>query len=125
MAVRVHLQFVKPTMRLARPIVDSDGRLVAGTGTLMREGVLRVLRAMAVQTVVVTEADEVGTFETIRPLAEELRELEARFPAGATGPLAELRQAIARHLEARAARVAEDPGVAPEPGDEPAGKPER
>jgi hypothetical protein len=110
MPLRVPLQFVKPTMRLAGPIVDTDGRLVAGTGTELRDSVVRVLRKMAVQAVLVVETDEVGAFETIKPLAEELRELEQRLPVSlATGPLAEVRAAIARHLTARAARLARDP----------------
>ena len=121
MAVRVHLQFVRPTMRLARAITDSEGRLVAGAGTHLREGVARVLRKMAVQSVLVAEADELGSFETIRPLAEELRDLDERFRAAErVGPLAELRDAIARHLAARAARLAEE--LASD-GDAPAGEP--
>jgi hypothetical protein len=110
MPLRVPLQFVKPTMRIAGPILDTDGRLVAGTGTELRDSVVRVLRKMAVQAVLVVETDEVGAFETIRPLADELHALEGRLPArGATGPLAELRAAIARHLTARADRLARDP----------------
>ena len=110
MPLRVPLQFVKPTMRLAGPIVDADGRLVAGTGTELRDSVVRVLRKMAVQAVLVVETDDVGAFETIKPLADELRELEQRLPdAASTGPLAELRAAIARHLTARAARLGQDP----------------
>lgn len=97
-------------MRLAGPIVDADGRLVAGTGTELRDSVVRVLRRMAVQTVLVVETDDVGAFETIKPLADELRELEERLPgASSSGPLAELRAAIARHLTARAARLAHEP----------------
>jgi hypothetical protein len=110
MPLRVPLQFVKPTMRLAGPIVDTDGRLVAGTGTELRDSVVRVLRKMAVQAVLVAETDEVGAFETIKPLAEELRALEERLPRStSTGPLAELRAAIARHLTARAERLGRDP----------------
>ena len=57
MAVRVPLQFAKATMRLARPIFDSDGRLLAGNGTLLNDSVTRLLRKMALQTVVVEETD--------------------------------------------------------------------
>jgi hypothetical protein len=106
MPVRVPLQFVKPTMRLARPICDAEGRVVAGSGTLLGERVVRVLRTMAVQTVVVQESDELKAWETVRPLAEELDELEARFRRGPqSGPLAELKAAIARHLRRRDAAL--------------------
>ena len=49
----------------------------------------------------------VEPWETVRPLAEELAALDARF-AGAPldGPRAALYAAIRRHLEARAARLA-------------------
>jgi hypothetical protein len=46
----------------------------------------------------------------VRPLAEELRALDERLPArAATGPLAEMRAAVARHLTARAVRLGQDP----------------
>jgi hypothetical protein len=113
MALRVDLRFVTPAMRLARPIVDDDGRLVAGAGTHLREGVVRVLRQMAVQTVLVVDSGEVPAWETVRPLDEELRALEARLgPQARTGALAELAAAIARRLTARAAELASDPGIA-------------
>jgi hypothetical protein len=110
MTVRVPLQFVKPTMRLARPIADGEGKLVAGAGTLLRDGVVRVLRTMAVQSVLV-EGDDLPGWETVRPLDQELRELASRFGPGALeGPRADLHAAIARHLTARAARLgAEEP----------------
>jgi hypothetical protein len=109
MPVRVHLQFVKPSMRLARPICDADGRPVAGAGTQLGDSVVRVLRRMAVQTVLVMDTDEVESWARTKPLSEELAELEERLGrAGASGPLAEVRAAIARHLTARAARVGAD-----------------
>ena len=79
MAVRVLLQFVKPTMRLAAPICDPDGRLLAGAGTQLRDGVQRVLRRMAMQSVLVTEAEDVPSWGRIRPLSEELAELDHRI----------------------------------------------
>jgi hypothetical protein len=110
MPLRVPLQFVTPAMRLAGPILDTDGRLVAGSGTELRDSVVRVLRRMAVQAVLVADTDEVDAFQTVRPLAEELRALDERLPARtATGALADVRAAIARHLTARAARLAQDP----------------
>lgn len=121
MPVRVHLQFVKPIMRLARPIIDGEGKLVAGVGTQLREGVVRVLRKMVVQSVLVADTAELHAWETIKPLEEELRELGVRFGDGANGARGELHAAIARHLRARAARLAEDPGLAgsaPDPAGE-------
>src|SRR6185295_9975748 len=112
MPVRVHLQFVKPTMRLARPVFDREGKLVAGAGTQLREGVVRVLRRMAVQSVLVTETADLRDWETIKPLEAELRDLEARFAGDVEGPRGELHAALARHLRARAARLADDPGLA-------------
>jgi hexokinase len=119
-AVRVPLQFVKPSMRLARPINDAEGRLVAGAGTQLGERVVKVLRAMAVQSVLVTEAGDLPSWETVKPLAEELRELDARFGGvPAPGPLRDLHAAIARLLGRRAARIAADP-VTAVPAEEPA-----
>jgi hypothetical protein len=112
MPVRVHLQFVKPGMRLASPIFDPDGKLVAGAGTQMNERVVRVLRNMAVQSVLVADGDAVHDWETIKPLEEELRTLDERFgPELRNAALRELRDAIARHLTKRAERLARDPGV--------------
>jgi hypothetical protein len=111
MSVRVHLQFVKPTMRLARPIFDGEGKLVAGVGTQLREGVVRILRKMAVQSVLVSDAGDLRAWETIKPLDDELRELAARF-GPVEGPRGELHAAIARYLRARAERLAADPGLA-------------
>lgn len=130
MAVRVHLRFVKPTMRLARPIVDAEGKLIAGQGTLLGDRVVRVLRNMAVQSVLVLDTDEVRSWETIRPLEEELRALDERIgPEVTNEPLRELRAAIERHLTRRAASLAQDPGMdaGMDPGvasKPPAGRPE-
>jgi HD-like signal output (HDOD) protein len=115
MAVRILLQSAKPTMRLARPILDSEGRLLAGAGTQLNDAVARVLRRMAMQSVVVTDADGVPSWDTVRPLAEELAELEKRFGSTRpTGPLAELQAAIGRHFARRAARLEVEPGFTPE-----------
>ncbi|HZP40410.1 MAG TPA: hypothetical protein VFD84_02740 [Candidatus Binatia bacterium] len=116
MPVRVHLQFVKPGMRLASPIFDPDGKLVAGAGTQLGSRVVRVLRTMAVQSVLVADGEALQSWETIRPLEEELAALDERFgPDVRNAALRELRDAIARHLAKRAARLADDPGVAPAP----------
>lgn len=108
-------------MRLARPIFDAEGKLIAGQGTLLGERVVRVLRNMAVQSVLVSDTDAVQSWETIRPLEEELRALDERLgPEVTNEPLRELRAAIERHLIRRAARLAEDPGMASEPpGEQP------
>ena len=97
-------------MRLARPLVDRDGLLVAGAGTQLGPSVLRTLRRLAVRSVLVMEeAGDVPSWGKVRPLDEELAALEARLaPARRQGALAELHAAIVRHLGARAARLAED-----------------
>lgn len=107
MAVRIHLQFATGRMRLARPISDTNGRLVAGVGTILSPGVVRVLRHMAVQSVVVDDAGELAPWEQVRTLAEERAALAARFAnEPATPALLEIRAALARHLERRAATAA-------------------
>ena len=107
MAARIHLQFATPTMRLARPIIDANGRLVAGIGTLLSPGVVRVLRHMAVQSVLVEDAGSVAAWEEVRTPAEEQRVLAARFARETvTPPLAEIQAAIARLIDRRAATSA-------------------
>lgn len=103
MAVRIHLQFATPQMRLARPISDANGRLVAGVGTILSPGVVRVLRHMAVQSVTVDDANGLAPWQQVRTVAEELAALDARFAAETvTPPFAEIHAAIARRIERRA-----------------------
>lgn len=103
MAVRIHLQFATPLMRLARPISDANGRLVAGIGTTLSAGVVRVLRHMAVQSVMVEEAPGLAAWEKVRSVDEERAALAARFAAEPPTPaLAEIQAAIARRIEQRA-----------------------
>jgi hypothetical protein len=112
MAVRVHLQFATPAMRLARPISDGNGRLVAGIGTVLSPGVVRVLRHMAVQSVMVDGLGALAPWEQVRTAEEELAVLKVRFAGeNVTPPLAEIEAAIARHLERRAAAVAPSTAV--------------
>ena len=107
MGVRVHLQFATPQMRLARPISDANGRLVAGVGTMLSASVVRVLRHMAVQSVMVEEADEAEPWQRVRTVEEEQAALARRFAKETvTPPLAEIQAAIARHLERRAVAAA-------------------
>jgi hypothetical protein len=113
MAIRVPLPFVKPTMRLARPICDADGRVVAGTGTALDDHLVRALRKMAIQTVPVVESADLANWERTKPLRDELLELEQRLdrePAGEA--LMALRAAITRHLCKRALRLEQEPGFA-------------
>jgi hypothetical protein len=120
MAVRVLLKLAKPTMRLARPILDGEGKLVAGSGTILGASVLRVLRKMAVQSVVVTDRDELEAWETVRPLSEEVADVEHRFGCEpSTAPLSELRKALVRHLGKRAARLEGEVGEASDTPAEP------
>lgn len=111
MPVRRPLQFVTPTMRLAKPVIDADGRVLIGVGTCLDERVLRLLRRQAIQAVVVDEPEDVGAWETIRPLSEEMTDLEARFQATErSAALDELRDAVGRLLVRRAARFRTDDG---------------
>jgi hypothetical protein len=104
MAVRIHLQFATPQMRLVRPISDANGRLVAGIGTVLTPGVVRVLRHMAVQSVLVNHAGELAAWERVQTLAEEQAALGERFAREPlTPPLAEIQAALGRRLERRAA----------------------
>jgi hypothetical protein len=104
MAVRIHLQFATPQMRLARPISDANGRLVAGVGTMLSAGVVRVLRHMALQSVLVDDAPGLAAWERVQSAEEEHAALAARFATETiTPPLAEIQAAIARRIDVRAA----------------------
>jgi len=103
MAVRIHLQFATPQMRLARPMHDGDGRLVAGAGTLLSASVVRVLRHMAVQTVLVEEAGQLAAWQCVQTDDEERVALEARFASETMTPaLVEVHEALLRRIERRA-----------------------
>lgn len=103
MAVRIHLQFATPRMRLARPISDANGRLVAGVGTILSAGVVRVLRHMAVQSVLVEDAGDLTAWEKVQTPEEEKAALAARFAHETpTAPLDEIRAAILRRIDRRA-----------------------
>ena len=103
MSVRIPLPFVRPTMRLARPIQDAEGRLVAGAGTQLTARIVAHLRKLAIQTVAVTNADDVPEWETQKPLAEALADLDARFGAAPeTAERTQLHAAVARHLTRQA-----------------------
>ncbi len=125
MPVRIHLQFATAEMRLARPITDTNGRLVAGVGTVLTPGVVRVLRHMAVQSVTVEDAPSLRSWERVRTVEEEQAALAARFAGEPmTPPLAEIEAAIARRIEARsheaeaaraAAAGADEPRAVEEP----------
>jgi len=113
MAVRIHLQFATPQMRLARPITDATGRLIAGIGTLLSAGVVRVLRHMAVQSVMVEDAPGLASWERVRTVAEEHAALAARFAGESMTPaMVEIEAAIGRRLEVRAATAASMPPAA-------------
>lgn len=107
MASRIPLQFVTDTMRLAKPVTDTDGRVLAGMGTRLTDGIARLLRNQAILTVMV-EDDSVATgWESLKPLPEELAALDSRFAeAERTAAMDALRDAVARHLTRRSARFA-------------------
>lgn len=111
MPVRVPLQFAKPTMHLAVPVCDAQGRVVAGSGTALTATVLRSLRKMAFQTVLVADAPDLPPWEQTKPLNEELLALERRLDREPPSePLAMLRAAITRHLCKRALQLEHEPG---------------
>ena len=125
MAVRVLLQFAKPTMRLANPIGDRDGKPAAGRRSYLRDGMVRLLRDMDLLSVVVEDTDELPPWETIQSLDQQLLELDERFgghqarepnqstAADATSdPMVEMRLAIARHFTAQAKQLEDDPAIA-------------
>jgi hypothetical protein len=112
MAARIHLQFATPRMRLARPISDANGRLVAGVGTMLSPGVVRVLRHMAVQNVLVEDAGDLTTWERVQSPEEERAALTARFAGERlTPPLEEIQAAILRRIERRGAATDDDPSA--------------
>lgn len=125
MAVRVLLQFAKPTMRLTNPIWDRDGKPAAGRGSYLREGMVRMLRDMELLSVVVEDADELPPWETIRDLEQQLLELQERFDEDQASqlsesteatttndPMVQMRQAIARHLTKQSEQLKNDPAIA-------------
>jgi thiazole synthase ThiGH ThiG subunit len=103
------LPFVTPDMALAKPVVDAEGRILAGAGTRLDERMLRLLRKQAIQTVVVDAPEGTVGWETVQPLSEELAALGTRFDATARSEALDvLREAVARHLARRAGRLAND-----------------
>jgi len=118
MAVRVPLEFAKSTMRLAKPVCDADGRVMAGSGSVLTPSVLRILRRLAIQTVAVEDGDHLAGWETILPLADELGLLAKRLgTVERDSPRAELHAALERRLVRRAERLAAEGA----PGEPPAG----
>ncbi len=110
MAARVPLEFANQTMRLARPISDAEGRLVAGAGTTLSQPVLRALRKLAIQTVVV-ENDTLALWECAQDLDDQLQQLERKLDREPTNEaMVALRSAITRHLCKRAVRLEQEQG---------------
>lgn len=106
MPIRVPLEFVNPRMRLAHPIADADGRLVAGVGTHLAPSIARALRKLAIQTVLIVDDDDIASWERTKDLGEQLAELEARFDREPESEaMTALRSAITRHLCKRAVRL--------------------
>lgn len=104
--LRVPLEFAKPTMRLAKPICDARGRVMAGSGSALTPSIVRLLRRLAIQTVVVESREEVAGWEAIRPLGEENARLRERLgTVDADSPRAQLQAALERRLVRREARL--------------------
>ena len=110
MAVRVLLQFATPSMQLAQPIWDSEGKPAAGQGSYLREPLVRLLRSMGLHSALVDRGDDLTPWQTVRELEAELLELDARFGAEpGSKPGDALHQAIGRYLTRRAERLAAEP----------------
>lgn len=122
--VRVPLEFVKGSMRLAQPICDAQGRLLASTGTLLSDSIVRLLRRSAVQSVLVTGAGDLPPWEVVRPLEQDLASLQERIAREAADPaMRELGEAVERHLRLRAQQFEqEDAAMAAADAREPAAR---
>lgn len=115
MSARVPLEFVNETMRLAHPISDAEGRLVAGVGSTLTATVVRALRRLAIQTVLVVDNEAVASWERAQALDERLRELERRLDREPTNEaMIALRSAITRHLCKRTVRLEQERIVEPQ-----------
>lgn len=107
-AVRVSLTLARPTMVLARPILDRDGRVAVGAGTALGPRVVQILRRLAIQSVPVVASDEISSWERIpeeHQIDAALAERFAREPQ--TLPMVALREAVRRCFERRAGRAYE------------------
>jgi hypothetical protein len=111
--VRVPLEFLKAGMRLARPITDAQGRLVASNGTLLSDSVVRLLRQAAIQSVLVIATKDLAPWEFVRPVDEDVSDLWRRIARERVDPaLADIRSAVERHLRARAAQYEQEDAAA-------------
>jgi hypothetical protein len=113
-AIRVPLTLVRPTMVLARPVLDREGRVAVGTGTVLGPRVVQILRRLAIQSVPVVPGDEIASWERIpeeHQVEAVVAERFGREPA--TPPMAMLREAVLRCFERRARELRErDPAAA-------------
>jgi hypothetical protein len=101
--VRVALALVRPTMVLARPILDREGRVAVGSGTALGPRVVQVLRRLAIQSVPVVANDEVADWERLPDAADARADLATRFAREPeTEPMRTLRGAVERCFERRA-----------------------
>ncbi len=103
--IRIQLRYAKPHMHLSGPLLGPDGQLVAGQGTTLTPQVVSALMRHGYERVEVDEAEGVADWEMDKDLARALADLEARFASETVeGPLAQIKEALARHLRARADR---------------------
>ncbi len=122
MSVRVLVKFANPTMRITAPILDRDGRPIAGCGSFLRERLVRVLREIGVRIVSVEDTQELAPWEKVQDVEEQLAGVERRFArtgdAAETAhdaPRAMLKDAIVRHVTKEAAEFSD---IAAERADE-------
>ncbi len=102
---RVPIHLVTEKMRLARPVFDREGLLVAGVGTVLTRRLLHLLRNLAIQAVPVDDNEPIPAWTTVPDLGGAVREIVERFGQEPHTPaMAMLRDAAVR----RATRQAED-----------------
>jgi hypothetical protein len=110
--VRVSLALARPTMVLARPILDRDGRVAVGSGTTLGPRVVQVLRRLAIQSVPVVASDDVAEWERLPDGAGARAELAARFAREPeTESMKALHDAVLRCFERRARDASGAAGV--------------
>lgn len=102
--IRIGLHYARPHMHLAEAVEGADGAPIAGVGTTLTPELVRSLRRLGVESVVVRETEGVAEWEEEKDLEHGLRDLDARFASEAADPiLDEIRRALQRHLGRRAA----------------------
>ena len=107
--MRVLIYLARPALRLAEPIVTSDGMPLLGRGTRLTRRHLRRLYQTGVRIVEVDHDPDLNPWETIPSAAEYLEALDARFaPVAKNRHMMRLKETVCRvyldHLKKLEAR---------------------